>query len=358
MIQEKTLKDSTKRYRAKVYDGGAKENIYSSWVKQKKKAQLEETELKYQLQNGLYIKETTNTLDEAFQIYLSVVAPDRMGSEALNQQQMYYSNHIKPEFGSRQINSIKPYEIQTLWKKKQDEGIANSTIIKHHTLLNQIYKSFIGWGELKENPLDGVIKPSANYKKAATWNKEQASKFLNEAKGHSSYITFWVLLNTGLRIAEAQGLTWDKLNTVNYTLLVDQQYKEREKKLVDWTKTDQSKREISLSKSQVDFLFAYKDQQLTPTEFICATETGNPQLKGNLRKYAKRFAEKANVPIVTLHGMRHTHGSILADMGEPVKYIQERLGHKDVKTTLNFYIHTQKSHHQETAMRFDNFFNH
>lgn len=43
-------------------------------------------------------------------------------------------------------------------------------------------------------------------------------------------------------------------------------------------------------------------------------------------------------------------------MNESPKYVQERLGHKDVKTTLNFYVHTQKSHHQETAVRFSNFF--
>lgn len=357
MIQEKLLKDNTKRYRAKVYSGGAKENIYSSWVKQKKKAQLEETELKYQLQNGVYIKESKKILDEAVQIYLDVIAPDRMGNEALKQQKAYYENHIKPILGSRHLASIKSYEIQKLWKDKQTDGVANSSIIKYHTPLNKVYKAFIDWGEIKENPLDCVRKPPANYKTAVTWNKEQASNFLKEAKGHSSFLTFWLLLNTGLRIAEAQGLTWDKLDTVNHVLIVDQQYKEREKRIVKWTKTNQSRREISLSQPQTDFLLAHKEKQSIVTEFICATETGNPHLKGNLRKYAKRFAQQASVPIVTLHGMRHTHGSILADMGEPVKYIQERLGHKDVKTTLNFYIHTQKSHHQQTAMRFDDFFN-
>lgn len=357
MIQDKVLKDGTKRFRAKVYNGGAKGNIYSSWFKQKKKAQLEEIELKHQLQNGLYIKESTKTLNEAFQIYLDLIAPDRMGNEALKQQQAYYDNHIKINLGSRHLASIKSYEIQSLWKQKQVEGMANSTIIKYHTLLNRVYKAFIDWGEIKENPLDGVRKPPANYKTAVTWNKEQASKFLEAAKGHSSFMTFWVLLNTGLRIAEAQGLTWDKLDTVSHSLIVDQQYKEREKRIVPWTKTNQSKREISLSQSQIDFLLAHKEKQLITTEYICSTETGNPHLKGNLRKYTNRFVQQCNVPIVTLHGMRHTHGSILADMGEPVKYIQERLGHKDVKTTLNFYIHTQKSHHQETATRFDNFFN-
>lgn len=356
MIQDKTVKDGSKRYRAKVYNGGAKENIYSSWYKQKKKAQLEETELKHQLQNGLYIKETTKTLDDAFEIYIEVVAPDRMKPEAVAQQRNYYTRHVKPKFGKRQLTSIKSNEIQQLWKQKQSE-LANSTIIKCHTVLNRVYKAFIGWGEIRDNPLDGVSKPSANYKKAVTWNKEEASKFLKTAEGHPSYLTFWVLLNTGVRIAEAQGLTWDKLDTTNNLLLVDQQYHEREKRIVPWTKTNQSRREISLSQAQVDFLLAHKDKQVTPSQFICTTDVGTPHLKGNLRKYAIRFAKQADIPKVTLHGMRHTHGSLLADMNEPIKYIQERLGHKDIKTTLNFYVHTQKSHHQETAERFDTFFN-
>lgn len=356
MIQEKTLKDDTKRYRAKVYNGGVKENIYSSWYDKKKKAQLEETELKYQLQNGLYIKETAKTLDEAFEIYIDVVAPNRMMSEAVEQRKAYYINHVKPTLGKRQLTSIKAYEFQKLWKQKQSE-IANATIIKLHTLLNQLYKSFVSWGELKTNPLDGVSKPPANYKQAVTWNKEQASKFLNVAKSHGSYLTFWLLLNTGVRIAEAQGLTWDKLDTVNHTLLVDQQYKEREKRIVHWTKTNQSNRKISLTESQVNFLLSYKEKQVTETNVICSTDVGTPHLKSNLRRYLNRFSDQVDVPRVTLHGMRHTHGSILADMGESVKYIQERLGHKDVKTTLNFYIHTQESHHQQTAMRFDNYFN-
>lgn len=52
---------------------------------------------------------------------------------------------------------------------------------------------------------------------------------------------------------------------------------------------------------------------------------------------------------ITIHGFRHSHASALFSAGATVKEVQERLGHSDVKTTLNIYTHVTKSQNKEAV---------
>lgn len=79
------------------------------------------------------------------------------------------------------MSSIKPIELQKFLVDKENE-LANATIIKLFTIMNQVYKTMIQWEELKDNPLDGAQKPPPNHKEKQTWTKEEVRKFLELAK--------------------------------------------------------------------------------------------------------------------------------------------------------------------------------
>lgn len=66
---------------------------------------------------------------------------------------------------------------------------------------------------------------------------------------------------------------------------------------------------------------------------------GQPPHPDTLSGAFDRVVTGAPVPRITLHGLRHTHATILLAAGTPVKVVSERLGHRDVTTTLNYYGH-------------------
>lgn len=209
---------------------------------------------------------------------------------------------------------------------------------------------------LSKSLIDGVHKPSPNYSSPKTWTKEEAQSFLKYAKNYQAYILFWIALNTGMRKSEIMGLTWENVDFTRNSIFVRQQYHEPTKEIIYRGKTANSIREISMTLSQMEVLKNHKEKQNPKTNIVCSNELGGYLMSRNIRRAKKAICKQANIEEITLHEFRHTHGSMLADMNEPTKYIQERLGHKDATTTLNFYIHTQKSHHQKTAERFDNYF--
>ena len=97
---------------------------------------------------------------------------------------------------------------------------------------------------------------------------------------------------------------------------------------------------------------APNDLNVSGTEImpICARENGELLTPWSFRYCAKVIHEELGNPLFHSHCLRHTHGTILAENGASPKTIMERLGHKDIQTTLNHYVfNTDKM--QEDAVR-------
>ena len=339
-------------YRSNVYHEGKR--FIGPRRHSKKEAELDELEQKRDLLTGNYFEESRKTFDNGFDDYMTLVAPKRLGSTALKTAESNYKNHIQPVFGFREMASIKSIEIQKFLVKKEKE-LANSSIIKLFTLMNQIYKMMIRWDELKTNPLDGVQKPSPNYKEKQTWTKEECHKFLSVAQEYQSYIVFWLALQFGLRFSEALGLKWDNLDFENKVLRIEQAYHEREKEL-GRLKTKSSRRSIPISDQQVEFLKRFKEEQTPKSDIVAANSQGDFLMKRNVRRAMNRICERAGVKKITFHELRHTHATLMLEMNEHVKIVQQRLGHVKAETTINIYSHVRPQVHHDSAQRFSDFF--
>ncbi|WP_185819931.1 tyrosine-type recombinase/integrase [Salibacterium salarium] len=340
-------------YRSNVYYKGRR--YIGTRRQSKKEADLDEVEQKRDLLTGNHLEESRKTLKDGFNDYMMLVAPKRLGSIALQGAESYFKNHIEPVFGFREMVSIKSIEIQKFLVKKEEE-LANSTIIKMYTLMNQIYKMMIQWNELKANPLDGVQKPLPDYKEKNTWTKEECHRFLSVAKEYHSYMAFWLALQFGLRFSEVLGLQWRNIDFVNKVLHVHQSYHEDKKKL-GRLKTDSSQRDIPISHQQAEFLKQYKEKQMPKCELVVANSNGNFMMKRNVRRAMQRICERAEVRQITFHELRHTHATLMLELNEHVKIVQQRLGHVKAETTINIYSHVRSQVHQDSAERFSNFFN-
>jgi len=69
------------------------------------------------------------------------------------------------------------------------------------------------------------------------------------------------------------------------------------------------------------------------------------------------FLVKHSLVHITTHGLRHTHCSLLFEAGASIKEVQYRLGHNDVKTTLEIYAHVTRKTKEGTINKFTAFLN-
>ncbi|WP_299090521.1 tyrosine-type recombinase/integrase [uncultured Microbacterium sp.] len=69
-------------------------------------------------------------------------------------------------------------------------------------------------------------------------------------------------------------------------------------------------------------------------------------------KWAVKVKRFEHLPRVTLKGLRHTHATILMELGVPPKVVQERLGHSTITTTMNIYSHVTPTMQKNAVDRF------
>lgn len=80
----------------------------------------------------------------------------------------------------------------------------------------------------------------------------------------------------------------------------------------------------------------------------------------NLPKVGQRlefYCNKIHMKVITPHGFRHTHCSLLFEADASIKVVQERLGHSDIQTTMNIYAHVTQKKKEETADNFATYIN-
>ena len=88
-----------------------------------------------------------------------------------------------------------------------------------------------------------------------------------------------------------------------------------------------------------------------PNSFIFGNN--RPLGKTNIERYKNKICEISNLPQIRIHDFRHSHASLLISMGINPLFIFERLGHKDVSTTLDTYSHLFPTNQKEIVMKLD-----
>lgn len=186
-------------------------------------------------------------------------------------------------------------------------------------------------------------------------------KFLEYAKQDlcTMWYTFFRLMAfTGMRRGELLALTWQDVDfktstvSVNKTLTLDENNKLT---LHDRTKTDAGERQIILDKETLSTLKKWKQEQIKTSsvinikQIIFSNQKNSYFALSTPIKKMNSVRSKHNLRQITQHGLRHTHCSILFESGASVKKVQDRIGHQDVKTTLNVYTHLNQTQKQNTV---------
>jgi integrase len=150
-----------------------------------------------------------------------------------------------------------------------------------------------------------------------------------------------------MRFEELVGLTRKDFNFVNNTITVNKTwgYKKNSPKGFGPTKNEQSNRVIKMDiKTMNHFKKLFNLTPISLNQLVFYSPSSKYQVisNTNANKLLKKLLKDLKINPITLHGLRHSHGSILLYKKASIHYVSERLGHGDIETTLKVYTHVLK----------------
>ena len=167
------------------------------------------------------------------------------------------------------------------------------------------------------------------------WTYEEATLVLDELMDNPLYhMAVSFLYYSGCREGEMLALTWDKIDAKTRLVTIDSTYQILEgKPHIGPPKTPQGFRKVMLPDFLMDELFEFRNlvYKPNPDDRIFAGVN-----KSSLNRILKSTAEKAGVKPITVHGLRHSHVSLLINMGVDAVSIGKRIGHKSVEITYRY----------------------
>ena len=292
--------------------------------------------------------------------------------EKTTAQSRWYSikKHLVPTFGKMTVDQITSRMLRNFYRKKLEEGLSAKSVQLYHSLMKQILDYAIEENYIDKNPAYGIKPPSHRYKKRNVWTVEETKKFLKTIEG-TKYEAFYITaIFTGMRRGELLGLKWSDIDFEKRKINIQRNLARisGEGLILKGLKTQHSYRQISISPYVVDILHKHQKSQeqlkkhlgeeYVDHGLVFCSDNGNLRDPRNLLREFHELIKKAGVPHCTIHDLRHLHATLLLRDEINPKIVQERLGHNNVKVTLDIYSHVTPDLQEEAALNLEkSFFN-
>ena len=236
-------------------------------------------------------------------------------------------------------------------------GGSLSTFIKNYNIIHGALEKAVELGMIPRNPCKGVAFPKDDKRKMRVLTKEEQKRFIMALDGEYYRAMFLTYLYTGMRIGEGKPLQWKDIDLekptlrVNKKAIVAHDYNKHEAVQVvqDFCKTKSSKRTIAITAGLVAVLREHKETMMKLAEdmgeewseesLVFRNSRGNMVYSRNLQEVLYRIYDKAEIEGATMHTLRHSYATRCFEAGVDIKAISEQLGHANVKTTYNIYVH-------------------
>lgn len=255
-----------------------------------------------------------------------------------------FNTKILPYMKNLKISQITPTTVR-LWQNEILKGGYAPTYQKTiHNQLSAILNYAVKYYNMPNNPcrITGSIgKKNADSMKI--WTLDDYKKFIALEMKPAAFVAFEILFWCGLREGELLALTPADITEDKKIHITKTFVRVDGEELVTPPKTPKSIRDVPIP----DFLYNEIQDYISKLYGIQPQDKLFYFTKGFIGKEIKRLHEKAGVERIRTHDLRHSHASLLIDMGYSIFLISERLGHENVETTMNTYGHLYPNKHQE-----------
>ena len=259
---------------------------------------------------------------------------------------------ILPYFGNKRVNDITAADIRQWQNELIKMGYSPTYLKTINNQLSAIFNYAVRYYDLKSNP---CAKAGSMGKSKAEemdfWTGEEFRKFIDSVMNKRlSYMAFMTLYWTGMRLGELLALNPKDVDLKKRTISITKSYQRLGKKdVITPPKTPKSKRVITIP----EFLAADIKDYMDSLYDLQEDDRLFPITKYYLEHEMQRGIKESGVKRIRVHDLRHSHASMLIELGFSPLEIANRLGHEKVETTLNTYAHLYPNKQTKLAERLD-----
>jgi integrase len=338
----------------------------------KRDAERRLSELLSQLDSGTFVRPRKITVGEYLQQWLADYVELHCSPKTIESYRQVIDSHLVPELGGIKLVDLEARHLQTVFARKRESGLSARTVRYLYSLMSQVLRYAVKQGILNRNVAQNTEPPKMERRELNTIRPEQINIFLEAARETPHYALFYLLLHTGLRRGEALALKWKNvdmglasLGVQAYLSITLSLSKVDGKTYIREPKTSSGRRRVALPPSLTLVLkqhklkqqesFALLGRTFTDEDYVFCHHDGTPLDPSTVSHSFAHALRKAGLPPMPLHGLRHSHATLLLQAGTHPRVVMERLGHSSIRVTLDTYSHVVGGLQESAAQRFDDF---
>ena len=279
------------------------------------------------------------------------------------------NNHIYPYFKNSGVKlvDIDRQTLQNYFTEKHEHGrmdgkggLSAKTLKHHKNIIHQTLELAVVNELMPSNPCVNLTLPKVERNTYDFYNLNETKAFLSAVKNEPLYPLYYVTAIYGLRRSEVLGLKWDSIDLENKRLTI-KHTRTRCDTIIekDKTKTKSSLRSFPLSDEMVNLFVRLKNEEkankklfgseYVKNDYIFKWQDGRLYSPDYITSRFSKDLKKHGLKHIAFHGLRHSCGSLLNEQGFTLKDIQEWLGHSDIQTTANIYLHLDTKRKENIA---------
>ena len=372
------------RWEARYSDGWTKTGHLrqkSIYGKSMKEVRQKLTKVLAEIDQGTYIEPSKTKVSEWLDLWLKEYCGDKKYSTVKNYRASV-KTHIKPQLGSIPLGKLTKTDIQQFYNRllkppDGSQGISPKTIKNTHGVLSKAMSVAVVNGFIRSNPCVGTILPRVEKHEVEPLTDDQVALLLQMAEEDEEYgILLKVILLTGVRKAEAMGITWDCVDFRRGVIRINKQLQKRPKKdggVVFASSKNGKGRVLKPAPYVMELMKKRYEQQIRQKEdasvawqgwqteaehrtaLAFTTLFGTPLQPQTVYNHFKKIAVEIGAPNAKVHDLRHTYAVLSLQNGDDVKTVQGNLGHATAAFTLDVYGHVSDAMKTASANRMEEY---
>lgn len=348
----------------------------------KSQAKIELAKFVAEVEQGTVIEGKSITFKEFTEIWKRDYGSKELAPSTYRRYLGMLESRILPYLGHFKLDKIKPTDIMKFYnmldkdtqikRVKRNNAyrtlkpLSQKTILEHHRLIRAMLHRAVYWQLLFSNPCERVQPPKSKKPKRRYYDDEQCKVLLSNLNELSvddiKYKTAITLtLFTGVRLGELMGLEWSDIDFTNGIVSINKssQYLSDKGVFTKTPKTESSIRDVAIPDFVVSLLEEYRlwyemqksiyGELWTNSDRLFVQSDGKPMHPSTISKWFVKFVKEIGLPVINFHGLRHTNATLLISQNIDVAVVAARLGHAQITTTFNFYVHPIISHNKSAG---------
>lgn len=318
------------------------------------------TEVLNEIRSGTVVAPSSVTLEEYLTEWLTTVRPQlretTWASYGVAVQRICWG------LGARKLQALTAVEVERFYARLVNEGgpagrpLAAKTVRNTHIVLHRALADAERLRLAMRNVAHLARPPAVPHVERATWTADELAAFLEHVSGDRLFAAYVLLATTGMRRGEVFGLRWRDVDLSARRASITQTVTTVNDKLVlGPTKTNRSRRTISLDPTTVDVLHAHRvvqDQERATAgqawdpsyDLVLCDGTGRPEHPDRFSRQFQRYVKATDLPPLRgPHNLRHTWATLALRAGVHPKVVSDRLGHATIAVTIDTYSHVAPS---------------